>query len=265
MTRLRAWQATALLADRAAIAFGLVVLGVYLVFSEPVRQSSPRALDGFAVFLLTTALAVLLVRRRYPATVSVTVVGLSILWYSVGYTSRLIDGPALVAFYTLGTTGQRLRELGVAGLAAAALLTGALAGEGNARAGIGGIGWVAAAILLGELVRGRRLLLEQYAERAATAEAERDAEAERRVADERLRIARDVHDVLAHTVSVMTVQAGVAADALDRDPEAVRPPWPRSARPDGRQRPRSGRRWRSCVTPRPPTPPPRRVWTGCRS
>jgi signal transduction histidine kinase len=48
------------------------------------------------------------------------------------------------------------------------------------------------------------------------------AEADRRIADERLRIARDVHDVLAHTVSVMTVQAGVAADVFERDPRSAR-------------------------------------------
>jgi signal transduction histidine kinase len=218
----RARQATASLADWAAIAFGLAVLCLVALLSEPIRQSSPRSLDALAGLLLALAVAALLVRRRFPATVTVAVLGLSVLWYSLGYRSRLIDAPALVAFYTLGTTGHRVRELAVGGLAVGALAAAALAGEGNARAGIGGIGWAAAAILFGELVRSRHLLLAQYAQRAAEAEAERDAEAERRVAGERLRIARDVHDVLAHTVSVMTVQAGVAADAMDRDPGAAR-------------------------------------------
>jgi signal transduction histidine kinase len=210
------------LADWAAIAFGLAVLCLVALLSEPIRQSSPRSLDALAGLLLALAVAALLVRGRFPATVTVAVLGLSVLWYSLGYGSRLIDAPALVAFYTLGTTGHRVRELAVGGLAVGALVAAALAGEGNARAGIGGIGWAAAAILFGELVRSRHLLLVQYAQRAAEAEQERDAEAERRVAGERLRIARDVHDVLAHTVSVMTVQAGVAADAMDRDPGAAR-------------------------------------------
>jgi hypothetical protein len=104
MTRPRAWLATASLADGAAIAFGLVVVCVVAVLSEPIRQSSPRSLDALAGLLLAMAVAALFVRRRFPATVTVAVLGLSVLWYSLGYGSRLIDGPALLAFYTLGTT-----------------------------------------------------------------------------------------------------------------------------------------------------------------
>jgi signal transduction histidine kinase len=222
MTRLRARRATALPIDRAAIAFVVVVGCVVVLLGEPIRHGPPRSLDGFAAAILVTAVAVLFLRKRWPAAVTVAILGLSILWYTSGYTSRLIDGPALVAFYTLGTTGDRVRQLGVGGLAVGALLVGALVGQEDPRIAIVGVGWTVAVILFGELVHSRRLLLEQSAERAATAEAERDAEAERRVADERLRIARDVHDVLAHTVSVMTVQAGVAADAVDRDLAAVR-------------------------------------------
>lgn len=74
------------------------------------------------------------------------------------------------------------------------------------------------AVLFGDLIRSRHLLVAQYA--AEAEQAQRDAE--RRIAEERLRIARDVHDLLAHTVASMTVQAGVAADALDRDQSAVR-------------------------------------------
>jgi signal transduction histidine kinase len=161
-------------------------------------------------------------RKRFPAVVTLAILGLSIVWYTTGHTSRLIDAPSLVAFYTIGTTGDRVKQVGVGGVAIGALMVGVLAGEEDARIAIVGMGWTVAVILFGEVVHSRRLLLEQYADRATRAEAERDAEAERRVSDERLRIARDVHDVLAHTVSVMTVQAGVATDAVDRDPGAVR-------------------------------------------
>lgn len=222
MRRFRAWLATASLADRAAIGFGVVSVCVVLFLGEPIRNGPPRSLDALAVAILASAIALLLFRRRFPATVTVAILGLSIVWYTSGYTSRLIDAPSLVAFYTLGTTGDRVKQLGVGGLAVGALMVGVLAGEEDARIAIVGVGWTVAVILFGELVHSRRLLLEQYADRAAKAEAERDTEAERRVAEERLRIARDVHDVLAHTVSVMTVQAGVATDAADRDPGTVR-------------------------------------------
>jgi DNA-binding NarL/FixJ family response regulator len=189
MTRLRAWRPTASPTDKAAIAFVVVVGCVVVLLGEPIRHGPPRSLDAFAAAILAAAVAVLFLRKRWPATVTVVILGLSILWYTSGYTSRLIDGPALVAFYTLGTTGDRARQLGVGGLAIGALLVGALVGQEDPRVAIVGVGWTVAVILFGELVHSRRLLLEESTERAATAEAERDAEAERRVADERLRIA----------------------------------------------------------------------------
>jgi len=59
-------------------------------------------------------------------------------------------------------------------------------------------------------------------ERLARVESEREQEARRRVAEERVRIARELHDVLAHTVTVITVQAGVAADVLADAPQEAR-------------------------------------------
>lgn len=80
------------------------------------------------------------------------------------------------------------------------------------------MGYLVVATLFGEFVRNRRVMVKEYAERARHAE----AEVEQRVTQERMRIARDLHDVLAHTVSGMTVQAGVALGALERDPGAAR-------------------------------------------
>lgn len=75
------------------------------------------------------------------------------------------------------------------------------------------IGWAA---------RNRRLLLEELAARAALAERTQEQAAHRAVADERVRIARELHDLVAHSVSVMVVQAGAARRQLDRDPAATR-------------------------------------------
>ena len=76
---------------------------------------------------------------------------------------------------------------------------------------------MAAVIAWGDAVRSRREWQRELARRMAAAEVEREREAQRRVADERLRIARDVHDVMAHTVAVISIQADVAREALDDD------------------------------------------------
>jgi signal transduction histidine kinase len=84
------------------------------------------------------------------------------------------------------------------------------------------LAFVAAPLLLGSAVRERRAAHDALVERAETAERTREEEALRRVGEERLRIARDVHDVVAHAMVAINVQAGVGAHLLDRDPEQAR-------------------------------------------
>lgn len=80
----------------------------------------------------------------------------------------------------------------------------------------------ALAIALADAVRNRRAYVAAVEERARRAEESRDQEARRRVGDERLRIARELHDVLAHHIAVVNVQAGVAGHLLERDPAQAR-------------------------------------------
>ncbi len=82
--------------------------------------------------------------------------------------------------------------------------------------------FVAAPLILGRAVRNQRNYLAALVDRAETAERTRDEEALRRVGEERLRIARDVHDVVAHAMVAINVQAGVGAHLLDRDPKQAR-------------------------------------------
>ena len=80
----------------------------------------------------------------------------------------------------------------------------------------------ALAIALADSVRNRQAYVAAVEERARRAEESREQEARRRVGDERLRIARELHDVLAHHIAVINVQAGVAWHLLERQPEQAR-------------------------------------------
>jgi signal transduction histidine kinase len=84
------------------------------------------------------------------------------------------------------------------------------------------IGWTAAAWFWGDGLRTRRAYLAGLEERARYLEETREEEARRRVADERLRIARDLHDVIAHSIASINVQAGSAIHVMDRRPEQAR-------------------------------------------
>lgn len=204
--------------DRVALGVAVALVAVQsLSESEPAVGVDPRAFDAGAAALLTGACALVALGRRAPATGALGNLVVTVVWYRMGYLSGLVNVPFLATLYLVGATGDRRRQLLVGGIA---VLSSAFAmlGPGNEplTSTAGAIGWTLAGILFGELTHNRRALLAEYRERALRAEAERDAEAERRVANARLQIARDLHDVLAHTVSVMTVQAGVAQDALSR-------------------------------------------------
>lgn len=204
--------------DRVALTFVLALLVVQaLRNNEGASGVDPRGFDVGAVLLLAVGAALAVAARWAPAWCALGLLALTVAWYQIGYTSGLINVPYLVGFYFLGATGDRRRQLLAGGITLSALLVGMLAaGDESLSSVAAAVGWTMAALLFGEVTHSRRALLAEYEARAVRAEAERDAEAERRVAQARLEIARDLHDVLAHTVSVMTVQAGVGQDALAR-------------------------------------------------
>ena len=82
-------------------------------------------------------------------------------------------------------------------------------------------GWIVAVAVVGEVVRMHRNYVAAIVERAERAERTREEEAARRVAEERLRIARDLHDLLAHTITLIGVQTSVAAHVLVADPDRL--------------------------------------------
>jgi signal transduction histidine kinase len=204
------------LADRAVFVVVAVLVVIASLANRVEGPGTGRGLDVLAVALLAAGLGFAALAVRASATGALGALAVIMVWYGVGYRSGLINLPFLVAFYLLGATGDRVRQLAVGGLAVALSLIGMLvAGNQSASSAAAAVGWILAAVLFGQVTHDRRALVAELESRAARAEADRDREAERRVAESRLAIARDVHDVLAHTVSLMTVQAGVAQDALE--------------------------------------------------
>jgi signal transduction histidine kinase len=177
-----------------------------------------------ALALGLTAAAVLVLRRRVPAATLVVSGGLVLALFHVDRAAgaAAVLAPA-VALYSLALTRGRVQMV-VAGLAAVAAVvaTDTLVADHNGFQTLGHVALVAVPLLAAEALRNRRSYLQLLLERLELAERTREEEAQRRAEQERLRIARDLHDVVAHTLTTINVQAGVAAHLLDRDPGHAR-------------------------------------------
>ena len=186
-------------------------------WSPDAHGLSPRGVLAVGVVTLP-----LLWRNRAPQTACALVVaGLFACLATLrpGWTVVL---PAAVAAYTVALHGDRKRSLvtavaivAVAVIAMAAFSEhGVLSAQAAARAG-----FVLLALVAGDAMRGRRAVRRAAIEREAELERRRRQEAERRIAEERLRIAQEVHDVVAHAMVAINVQAGVAAHVLHKRPD----------------------------------------------
>jgi signal transduction histidine kinase len=193
------------------------------VASEP----ASRAPDALAYLLGVGIGAVLLVRRRWPLAVLIASTATLLVYYSLNYPGIPPAVALSVALYTAVAAGFLSWGLPIA---AFFILAGLfvvvirkheppvlMLAEMAQQAAL-----LAVLLLLGEVVRNRRRYLEEVRERLQLAEAEREREAARQVAEERLRIARELHDVLAHTITAMSVQAGLALDVFDDSPAKAR-------------------------------------------
>jgi signal transduction histidine kinase len=189
--------------------------------------SSPHHLrDGIALLLAGLACGALTLRRRWPyPSLSVSTVAAELfLARSTGDGGVLILAAPLIILYTVAESTGRRRSLVVAGLLV--LILGAfhtfgapaqwLGPENIALAALGGL-----AVAAGEASRSRRAYLAEVLLRAADAERDRQAQARRQVTEERLRIARELHDSVGHHLALINVQAGVARHVMTGSPAAT--------------------------------------------
>lgn len=185
--------------------------------------------DGLLSYLLAPLWTLPLAwRRRYPTSVALIVVGTAAVEAGVGgYHDSIVALTALLlVHYALGayTTTARRLVAGLVPVLAIDLWT-ALGPEALSLQGLVGVGALVAAAVLGGLwVRQLRLRAQTSERLAVQLQRERDERARTAVAEERARIARELHDEVAHAMSVIAVQADAAQGALAHDPALVEPP-----------------------------------------
>ncbi len=206
----------------------LVVLGVISLFTYTDGSGIVyRDGDGLGVLLTVLGTAPLLFRRPAPAAVALVTAVAGILVGLWDYASPVVGVAALIAAYSAGAYAAFVP--GLAGLASlVASVVGSLLVTQARYPDAVGVGPPAVIFAtfgfvgiwgIGRAVRGRRLYTAELEDRAERLERTREAEVRAALAEERGRIARELHDVVAHHVSVMTVQAAAARRTLRRDPE----------------------------------------------
>jgi signal transduction histidine kinase len=206
------------LAD-GALAAGLaafVMLGTYFASQN---QHGRRAFDAGTVALILVASGALAARRRYPVPVLLVVFGAVLSYFAIGYANGPIWLTLILAYVTAVLRGYRTAAAIVAVIGVLVfpwmdyVIRDAAAPSFVGLAGLAA--WLLVLLGAAEIVRIRR-------ERVAEAARIQEEETLRRASEERLRIARELHDALGHHLSLINVQSGVALHLNEDLPEEVR-------------------------------------------
>ena len=188
-------------------------------------RSWPGQLGVPEILVAGVACASLVLRRRWPFAVLATATVGAIAYAGMSGAHGWILTAPLIAIYGAAEATGRRRALTTGWLVVLILaLTHALArpmpwfgSENLALIALGGL-----AVAAGDAARSRRAYLAEVEERARSAERDREREAARRVSEERLRIARDLHDSMGHHLALINVHAGAAVSVLDDHPGQAR-------------------------------------------
>ena len=201
------------------LAVAALLIVAVLVDPGPERHAHGPVWVDLGAVVVTLVLITL--RRRWPVPVFAvaTVAALVAVNWTEQTPSLLIA--ALISAYTVAAeTNRRTAWLAGAGAAVVFYVGAVLAGQGwTEPESLGMVAWTGMAVAVGDAVRTRRAYIAAVEERARRAEQSRDEEARRQVVEERLRIARELHDVVAHHIAMINVQAGVAAHVLRQRPD----------------------------------------------
>ena len=211
-----------LLADGAFAAALFALMAAELATKTPVGAEAAASPAAYLWALAVTA--PLALHRRYPVAV-VLVTGAAVVGYAAGHWSAFPGYPAFALVFLVSLHSARGRGLLALGVLTVALGV-AIGLQSSPTVTVGT--WfttvlaLVVAWLAGDNLRARQERLQAVQARARRLEVEKEQRAHRAVAEERLRIARELHDVVAHSMSVIAVQAGVANHVIDSRPELAR-------------------------------------------
>lgn len=192
-----------------------------------------RDVHPLTITLAALACSALVLRRRTPmpvlcVTTALTVFGLisdpRIGAPPEGHRAPIVIA-AIIALYTVSNRTDRVTSVRVGAVTVGVLTAAGMLLSGRpwyAQENLGIFAWTGLAAAAGEAVRSRRAFIDAIRERAERAERTREEEARRRVAEERMRIARELHDVVAHHIALVNVQAGVASHVMDLRPDQAK-------------------------------------------
>ena len=199
----------------AFIAFAALLIDPLV--SHQVKELTPLA----AVLALVTAVPLVL-RRRYPLGVLVSVVPLLLACLAVFHPDRAAAGVVVLLVFTVGLRGHRSRALVVGALMAPAVVAGVLVtsrrlGSDSVAEAVAYLALILGALAAGDAVRARQELVRVL---AGEEERERAALAQHRFDEQRLRYAHELHDVVGHALVAINVRASAAAHLARREQPA---------------------------------------------
>src|SRR5829696_2294908 len=203
-------------------ALALVAAGLSTAFFtfHPAVRGLPRDMFVLGCGLVLLHTLPLAARRRFPLAVLATTVTSGLAFVALGLPPDMLWVAIPVAVYSVAAYGDRWVALAGLAVAEAGLAVVQLTpGRTGAGTWVGNMGFLAAAWLLGHFVGVRRLYVLQLEERTAELQRAREELARRAVTEERLRLARELHDVVAHAMSVIAVQSGVGAHVASTQPK----------------------------------------------
>ncbi len=200
----------------AAAVTAMCVLGSLHIDAE---APTDRDVDALAVFASTLAGVVLIGRSRGPWPVFGVSLAAATVFTARSYPGGPIYLATAIALYGVAAASSRRIGYLTAGVTGALLFVVSVAARGEAALNdLLFFGWPAVAVLGADAVRGRRERVIAATERRRHLEEQQAEEQRRLLAEERLRIARDLHDSVAHSIATINVQSGVAAHLLGREP-----------------------------------------------
>ncbi|MEV7286814.1 sensor histidine kinase [Streptomyces sp. NPDC093252] len=209
--------------------WAFVLVGISVMSSVATQAETGTDAPWLIIPVALLLGVVVTLRRRLPEQMLILAVVVGVVQLVLDVSTSVADFAMLVIVYTVAANGARWasRFALVGGLCAAPIAQARwpmaeTSPAGNVAVAVLQTVPFALAWVLGDSLRTRRAYFAQLEERAARLEKEREAQAKVAVAAERARIARELHDVVAHNVSVMVVQADGAAYVLDAAPDQAK-------------------------------------------